>query len=147
MAIDSQTETKIVALIARGDSYKSIKEQLNKDGVSLSLPSISKIKERNTQALSYIKGEIVAHELSKTTKILDKARDLIDQKLDGDQPIALKDLTTLSKEMFNQSQIESGKPTSITNSPELAKAQLKTLLEAINSGKDEDIAKAIFIDA
>jgi len=178
MAIDTQTETKIVAMIARGDTYADIQSQLLNDGIKLSIPGISKIKARNEQALSFIQNKMMEVEASKSAQILSKARNLIDKKLDkmddttdlddledhkdemefpdymklkesikSRNNITVKDLTTVSKEFFNQSQIEAGRPTSITESPEQAKKNLKVLLEAINSGNEEAMAKAIFLDA
>jgi hypothetical protein len=143
--------------------------------------AISDVKKRNGQALSYIQQKLADHEISKTTRILEKTRAMIEKRLeaaDGNSTqmrelielrdeglidddeyaklsyqsmrandISIKDLTTVSKEMFTQSQIEAGKPTSITESPEQAKQNLRTLLAAINSGKEEDIVGAIFLDA
>lgn len=179
--IDAKTETQVVALIARGDSYSSIVEQLAKDGISLTPAAITGIKQRNTQALSYIQQRLADHEIGKTTRILDKTRNMIEKKLDdagkcederlelrelydngeidareylrrNDElvrryHVTIKDLTTVSKEMFTQSQIEAGKPTSITETPEQAKKNLQTLLEAIQGGKEEDMVKAVFLDA
>lgn len=175
---DAQTETKIVALIARGDTYQSIKERLAKDGVEISISQISNIKDRNLDSLEYIKNSLVKHETTNATRIMGKARQLVEDKLDaamgndkirsdalralleGDiekdeyesimretgSQIALKDLVTTSKEFFNQSQIEAGKPTSITENPTQAKENLKRLLEAINSGDEQRIVEAIFIE-
>lgn len=177
--IDAQTETKIVALIARGDSYQSIKEQLEQENITVSISLIGKVKERNAEALTYISKELVKHETTNARRIMGKARDLVEKQLDeaagneelrsdalraflsGDitkdeldtvlhntgRQIALKDLITASKEFFNQSQIEAGKPTSITESPEQAKKNLKTLLEAIDKGDEAAMVKGIFIDA
>ena len=178
--IDTQTETRIVVLKARGDTYEDIKKALAKDGIEMSISGLQKVIERNKAAMDYIKGELVQHQTTKTSRILDKAREQIEKKLDaaaGDVPvlqelielrdngdiddnefarlsmqavsshgISLRDLVTTSKEMFNQSQIEAGRPTSITESPEQAKKNLQTLLEAINNRDDKAMVDAIFID-
>ena len=178
--ITSQVEAKIVAMLARGDTYAKIRENMIADeGRSPAILTLSNIKKRNLDSIQIIKNKLTQIEVAKTEDLLMKTRHLIERKLDASldesvppklqalyddgviddkefetryqkvlnaRNIALKDLTTVSKEMFNQSQIESGRPTSITNSPELAKQQLDTLLRAINTGKEEDIAKAIFID-
>jgi hypothetical protein len=60
--------------------------------------------------------------------------------------IPLRDLIAASKEMFNQTQIEAGKPTSITESPEQAKRNLQTLLQAIHNRDDKAMVDAIFLD-
>lgn len=178
--LDTQTETKIVALIARGDTYEQIRQHLQREGVSISISGLQKVKQRNTDALSYINKKLIDHQATKTARILEKARDQIEKKLDAangesgslqelvdlrnsgeiddqefarlsfevvsKQSLSIKDLTTVSKEMFNQSQIEAGKPTSISDNPTQAKENLMKLLAAINSGDEKQIAEAIFID-
>jgi len=178
--LTTQAEVRIVALIARGDTYATIQAQLKKDGISITIPTISKIKLRNEDALKAIKTQMIKVESSKSATILEKSRNLIEKKLDkaeddsipeeltqalenGDidfkdylkevsrvqnsRRLSVGELNMVAKEAFNQSQIESGKPTSITDSPEQAKHNLERLLSAINSGKEEDIVKAIFLDA
>lgn len=176
--IDAQTETRIVALIARGDTYQSIKDQLAKDDIDISTSHIGYIKERNQESLDYIKNSLIQHETTNATRIMGKARQLVEDKLDSaadndkirsealraflsheiekdeyesilretSSQIALKDLVTTSKEFFNQSQIESGKPTSITENPAQAKENLKRLLTAINNNDEKEIVKAIFLE-
>jgi len=179
--IDTQTEIKIVARMARGDTYAEIKDDLSKEGVDISLSGLTDIKQRNSAALEQIKSSLVAHETSKSARILDKAKKQIEQKLDSaetfevkmavlrdklesgeiiqgeydsmvrvlefDSKITIKDLVTVSKEMFNQSQLEAGKPTSITENPEENKRNLMILLKAINEGDEIGMLKAIFPDA
>ena len=178
--LDTQNETRIVVLKARGDTYEDIKKALAKDGIEMSISGLQKVIERNKEAMTYIKGELVQHQTTKTSRILDKTREQIERKLDaanGDVPvlqelielrdageiddnefarlsmqavsahgISMRDLVSTSKEMFNQSQIEAGKPTSITESPEQAKRNLSTLLEAINNRDDKAMIDAVFID-
>lgn len=178
--IDTQTETRIVVLKARGDTYEDIKKTLAKDGIEMSVSGLQKVIERNKEAMTYIKGELVQHQTTKTSRILEKTREQIEKKLDaaaGDVPvlqelielrdagdiddnefarlsmqavsshgIPLRDLISASKEMFNQSQIEAGKPTSITESPEQAKRNLQTLLQAIHDRDDKGMVDAIFLD-
>jgi len=179
--IDAQTEVRIVALIARGDSYTSIQSTLKDEGVDLSLSGITDIKQRNTVALEQIKSSLAQHEVSKATRILDKARKQIEDKLDSTDKlekelseikeaydnkeidfrvysesidraerkykISIKDLTTVSKEMFNQSQLEAGKPTAIASNPEENKRNLMILLKAINEGDTVGMLHGIFPDA
>ncbi|HET8708955.1 MAG TPA: hypothetical protein VFL85_01600 [Candidatus Saccharimonadales bacterium] len=61
--------------------------------------------------------------------------------------LSVSELTSLTKEMFNQSRLEEGKATSITESPTQAKEHLKTLLQAINDKDDHKLVEAIFTDA
>lgn len=179
--IDTPTEIKIVARLARGDTYQSIKDDLAKEGVDISLSGITDIKQRNSMALEQIKSSLVQHETSKSARILDKARKglesalddhenyredlkkLVQAREDGDidwsefiiaksdldraSHLTAKDLTTISKEMFNQSQIEAGKPTTITENPEENKRNLMILLKAINDKDEVTMLKTLFPDA
>lgn len=178
--IDTATETKIVALLARGDTLQQVKDFLADQGTELSISGIQAVKNRNTEALSYVKNKLMEHNTSNSARILDKARKQLEQKLDNSDKsqieidklqemyndgeidakellrrsdevrrrynINVKDLTTISKEMFNQSQVEAGKPTSITENPAQQKENLRTLLDAINKGDEAAIANAIFLD-
>lgn len=178
--IDTQTETRIVVLKARGDTYEDIKTTLAKEGIEMSISGLQKVIERNKEAMTYIKGELVQHQTTSTARILNKTREQIEQKLDaanGNVPvlqelielrdagdiddqefarlsmraveshgISIRDLTSVSKEMFNQSQIEAGKPTSITENPEQAKQNLQTLLLAIKNNDTKGMVDAIFLN-
>lgn len=177
--IDSQTETRALALLARGDSYDDIVSTFVREGTPVSKSTLVSVKRRNTETLKYMQDALVQHELNKSTQILAKARQLlekkihkallVDDKLDEltqelkDHEIELnqyellvktlrKDdisvavLTTLTKEMFNQSQVEQGKPTVISENPQQARENLKTLLQAIDAKDEEKILKAIFVE-
>lgn len=179
-SIDAATETRIVAMIARGDTYEAIRRVLKDEGITIALSTISDVKKRNTDALKYMQDALVQHETNQSTKLLSKSRQLLERKLNRalhqDEEMAdlkeqyvegeidqgqfnvlmeralkseltVAELTSLTKEMFNQSQVEQGKPTSITENPAQAKENLKTLLEAINSKDDKAIVQAIFPDA
>lgn len=61
--------------------------------------------------------------------------------------LSIAELNALSKESFNQSQLEANKPTSIVESPEQAKAHLQVLLHAIANRDDAATLKALFPDA
>lgn len=61
--------------------------------------------------------------------------------------LSVQELNSLSKEAFNQSQIEAGKPTSITETPEQAKQSLGVLLAAISKGDDAAVLAALFPSA
>lgn len=178
--LNSADQTRVVAMIARGDTYDSIKRVLSTEGIDIGISAISEVKRRNMDALRYMQDALIQHEAHQSTKILSKSRRLIERKLDralsqdeefadikeryasGEidefqlkrlmelamrQELSVGELTSLTKEAFNQSQVEQGKPTSITENPAQAKENLKTLLEAINSGDEALMAKAIFLDA
>lgn len=175
--LSTQTETQIIAMIARGDTYGAIQQAFKLKDESISISTISTVKKRNLEALKYMQGVIVEQSTNQSTKILAKSRELIDRKLDRalkqDDEIAeikqkfedgelessefmhlldratkheltVTELTSLTREMFNQSQVEQGKPTSISDNPAQAKENLKTLLEAINNKNETAILEAIF---
>jgi hypothetical protein len=176
--ISTAQETKVVAMIARGDTYPTIVDKLAEDGIEISTSTITRIKDRNSEALAFMKNTMLEQQASTASRILHRSREIIESRLSDDDKyweiikelneklesgeidekqywtmrptapsLSLRDLTSVSKEMFNQSQIEAGKPTAITDNPAQAKENLKVLLDAINKGSDEDIAKAIFLDA
>lgn len=165
---DTETQLKILAFIARGDTYDSISKELN-----IPPATISSIKKRNESALDMIKGKLVEHQISNSRKILDKSHQLIERKLDkaltADQErqellkalddkeitvdefqaristlerVTLTELNATSREAFNQSQIEAGKPTSIS-SPAEAKQQLTDLVEALKDGNEVELFKMV----
>lgn len=178
--LDGNTESQVVAMLARGDTHQQIVDWLDKEkGISMSLANIGVIKKRNEEGMNFIKTELMKHEQTVAATILDKTRRLINSRLDkaltleetlkklrdsfdsGDitdseyyrqvdielkNRLTVQELTSLSKESFNQSQIEAGKPTSITESPEQAKAHLQTLLAAISKRDDSATLKALFPD-
>lgn len=156
-------EIKVVALLARGDTFKQIAE-----AVGISEGSITNIKERNADTLDDVRVKLVLQKTKQAKKILSRSHDLIEQRLSAEEKyyddrvdlkeslengeitytqylsglraiptISLAELTGLSKEMFNQSQIEDGKPTSIPggagdNSSDAAK-KLQDLIDALHS--------------
>lgn len=179
-SLDASTEMRVVAMIARGDTYEAIKGALASEGIQIATSTISAIKRRNPDALKHIQDAIMVNETHQSTKLLVKSRQLLERKLNRalnqDEEIeeltekyhngeiteiefnhllqkaikselSVAELTSLTKEMFNQSQVEQGKPTSITENPAQAKENLKKLLEAINSKDDKAIVEAIFVDA
>lgn len=176
--VSTAQETKIVAMIARGDSYETVVRNLKEEGVDIAKTTVMRVKDRNAEALAFMKNTMLEQQASTAGRILNRSRELIEKRLsDSDnywevikelneklesgeidenqyntmRPIAPKisitELNSVAKEMFNQSQIEAGKPTAITNNPVQAKENLKTLLEAIQRGDDKKIAEAIFTDA
>lgn len=61
--------------------------------------------------------------------------------------LTVKDLTSISKESFNQSQIEQGKPTSIAENPAQAKESLGKMLSAIANNDQAAMLRTLFPDA
>jgi hypothetical protein len=81
--LDAQTETQVVAMIARGDTQQQIVDWLKttKD-IELSPKTISLIKSRNAESLKFMQGELIRHEVTAAESLLDKSRKLIDRQLD-----------------------------------------------------------------
>lgn len=178
--LDTQSETEVVAYIARGDSYEDIINTFAGRGVVLSRANLTHIKSRNSQALTFMQDAIVEQQLSHAATILRKSRQLLEGKLDKQftiqheldelktrfdkqeidfkqyfdmcQAVVKRELTaselnSITKEAFNQSQVEAGKPTAITESPIQARKNLEVILQAIASGDDKAAVKALFLDA
>lgn len=160
--IDIQTESKIVALMARGDSYKQIMEQ-----VDVNINTLTKIKKRNQDNLTLIKQKSLELEQSNAQAIKDKANKLLSNKLDAamnNQALLLKakqdwlddvitfkeyevllrqhkdisvtELVTVSREMHSQSQDH--------NDDKAPQKDLKALTEAIKNGDTVQLNQMIF---
>lgn len=167
--IDTETSLKILARIARGDTYKEIS-----DAMGIAIMTISDLKKRNQSALETIQSRMLDHQVSTSKKILDKAHGLIEKKLDkatkadeyreelkrqldaGELDIreysslmntvyepTLTELNAISKESFNQSQIEQGKPTSIGSGSHDTTEQLTALVQALNAGDEVELYKMV----
>lgn len=178
--LDTQTETEVVAYIARGDSYEDIITTLQGRGFSLSRTNLTHIKKRNSEALSFMKNAITETQLSHAASILRKSRQLLENKLDKQlqiqheldelkveydkgnldfkeyykmyegiikKELSASELNSITKESFNQSQVEQGKPSSITESPDQARKNLQKVLNAISAGDDKAAVEALFLDA
>ncbi len=81
--LETQLETQVVAMIARGDTQQSIADWLlSAHGLEVAVNTISVIKGRNAEALKFMQAEIVKHETSAVTTLLSKSRRLTDSQLD-----------------------------------------------------------------
>lgn len=145
--INKITEKKILAMIARGDRYADISQE-----VGLSVSGIKKVKKRNPISLAKMEEIITEKQAISASRLLEKSHREIEKKLDkalaGEEDIKLRDLVGVSKEMFNQVQIEHGKPTSIatssTQDPLEAKKELKSLLKALKANDAVELQRIIF---
>lgn len=80
--LNNVEEIRIVALLARGDTYIGIREQIAEEfGRHLSDMTIRKVKKRNKDNLKLIKERIVAKEAYRAENIRDKANNLINARL------------------------------------------------------------------
>lgn len=175
--LDSQTETRVVAMIARGDTYETIAQTLEGEGSPLAISTISAIKKRNAEALAYMKRVMLEEQTTQSGKLLAKSRTLIERKLDRalrvdeelkelinelhdgvidpkeysmrsagilGHELTITELNSVTKEAFNQSQIEQGKPTAISNNPQQAREDLGHLLDAIKTGDEVRLQQIVF---
>lgn len=179
-ALDTKTETEVVAYIARGDSYNTILKTLEDKGFSATKGTLTNIKKRNSEALEYMQTAMQEQQLSHATTLLRKSRQLLERKLDQSleldndldklkklydndeidfdqysrrldvllrKELSATELNSITKESFNQSQVEQGKPSSITENPTQARANLAKLLNAISTNDERAAMEAIFLDA
>jgi hypothetical protein len=170
IATDKLTEMKILAMIVRGDTHRSIAEEMN-----INVNTVTAIKKRNPDTIKIMREKLAEKQISSAQKILTKSRRLMESKLDqyesnedkrleimrqfedGEinhkemtQELAkyptgsLTELTAVSREMFNQNQVENNKPTSIPGNSSEQKQQLVDLVRAIESGDEVKLQQIIF---
>lgn len=152
-------EIKAVALLARGDSnasvaretgisessIKNIKER-NADTLQVIRAELVARETKKAKKLLDRSHELIEKRLDNESTTFEN-RDKLQEKYDDGEitnsqylqglrslpMLTLTELTALSKEMFNQSQVEEGKPTSISagtgTTPQDAKSRLRQLLD------------------
>jgi superfamily II RNA helicase len=159
-------ETKIVALLARGDTYQQIQaafEGLRK----LNEKTIRKVKIRNKENLDLIKERQLQREEADALAIKQKANKLISRRLDQSdhdaealvkanedfakgtinykewqtlvaklKPTSLPELVSVSREMHNQSSTETP--------PQTPHKDLQALVAAIRSGDEVRLSEMVF---
>ena len=107
---DPKTELTILAMLARGDTQQQIARRMD-----LSPDNISKIKARNLDALEVMQTKMIERTASLAAQNHELAMQRLNKRLENEnQFIETKDLVSVSKEMFQQKQIENREPTSIT---------------------------------
>lgn len=104
--LDAQTETQVVAMIARGDTHSQIIDWLEKaKEVTLAPNTITLIKKRNAEAIQFMQSKLTEHETTLSTQILAKSRQLIDKRLDKNMQLE-QDLRKL-REKYESDEIDS----------------------------------------
>lgn len=162
VGISVQDETKIVALLARGDSYNAIHTE-----TGVSLDTIGKVKKRNKENLDIITQKSLELEHSNAQAIKDKANKMLSKKLDADErnqdvllqakedwlnnviefkqyedilrrhkALSVSELVAVSKEMHAQA--------STGDSDKTPQADLTALTEAIRNGDTVQLNQMIF---
>lgn len=157
-----EEETKIVALLARGDTQESIEKE-----IGISQQTVSAVKKRNKENLAIISQKMLAkatedalsikqdanakisHRLKrddKAAQILDKAYDqYLNEEIDLKQfteaarrikELSINELVSVSKAMHDQSTAE--------EKPPATQSDLAALAMAIRSGDEVKITQAVF---
>jgi hypothetical protein len=78
-----EEETKIIALLARGDSKAEIQAALAETGRPLSVGAIAAVKKRNIETFMRLKAIRIDREVSKAIAIRDQANRVLESELDG----------------------------------------------------------------
>lgn len=142
--IDTSTELKVIAMLARGDSMSAISEE-----IGISHVTVANIKKRNPDTLAIVKTKLVERQSVLASRILAKANAKIEQRLDEDDNkdsltrMSVKDLTSISHELFNQRQVEEGNPTSISASDPKAREAFDKLKQAIKNGDTVELQRLV----
>lgn len=157
-----ETETRIVALLARGDEQKSIAQET---GVNQN--TVGRVKLRNKENLEIIKQQLLVKAAEDADSIKQKANTKLSRKLDRDDKVveiidkahedylegeisikeyseilrkvkelSVGELVQVSKEMHNQ--------TTAIEKPPATQADLAYLAAAIASGDEVKITQAVF---
>lgn len=166
--LDVQQEA--ISRLARGDSYKAIAKDLKVSEATISkLKKENTELIENAGKLIIAKKIAGAIEiLDQTHKLIQEKLDqaqqanereaqlwqmFLDRKityLDYTREvralpaISLNDLTSLSREMFHQSQLEQGKPTQVVANTQEAKENLMKLTKALGKGDEVELQRIIF---
>lgn len=80
-------------MIARGDKHQQIVDQLASEDITIALSTISAIKKRNTEAIAFMKNQMIEAEASTATRLIHKSRMLLEKRLDQ----GIKDEDELNK--------------------------------------------------
>lgn len=168
---DLDLELQVIAMLARGDTHEAIHKET---GLAITTvaqikkrnpKALATIADRlvahkatrarqlldKTQSIIESKLDRVSDSEAKRDKYFQQFRDgLLSYEEYRDLVVNLTDaslteLNAISKEAFHQSQIESGKPTSIAaNSPHEAKEELLALAQAIKDGDEVVLERIVF---
>jgi len=82
MKLSVSEEVKIVAMLARGDTYANIREQMAEEGRTVTDVTIGRVKNRNSENLSLIKSKLMAIEEADALSIKRKANTLLKKRLE-----------------------------------------------------------------
>lgn len=163
---DNHTKIKAWLFDSRGIdlSLKSLGVIKKRNGQALDYMKSEITKHELTVAGTILdkSRKLIDRRLNRAMKIEDEMKE-VQRQLDAEEidqttywqavdailrnQLTISELNSLTKESFNQSQIEAGRPTTIAETPTQMKASLAPLLAAIANNDQEAAIKAIFPDA
>lgn len=140
---DPELERRIVTLIARGYTYPSISLETD-----VPVSTIKKISKRNQESIAKVKAGVVRWQIKSARRILEMSHKEIEKKLDlamvGEEDIPIRDLVSISKEMFSQSQVEDGKCSAVVASQAQTEAYTSEILHALQVGDEVELQRILF---
>jgi hypothetical protein len=163
-----QEETRIVALLARGDTHAQIQEQMAREFRGVHMRTIAAVKKRNKENFDIIRARLLEkqeHDASalkeKANKMISKKLDIEDKKLEIIQraredylngAISLKELTEILKrhrettltELVSVSKEMHNQSSEDPDSKPDAQKDLSDLVNAIRSGDEVKLQQIIF---
>lgn len=166
---DNNTAIKILAMISRGDPYSKITEATGVPAATISdikgrnTHALAIMQERmiehevsKSKKILDKAHTIIEKKLDKVAKADETREELLQQFVNKEiewkeyqarvaliPDSSLTELNAVSREAFNQSRVEDGKPTSITSSPSETKEQLMALVDAIKNGDEVKLFKMV----
>lgn len=171
--LSTAVELEIVGRLARGDTYSSIARDLEvspgsitnvkkRNEAALAYIQQQLVEEKASSATRILKKshQIIEKKLDAAQTYEEKRREIWenwhnsdhtdddrkerDTALAGLRDVTLTEATSVAREMFNQSQVEQGKPTAITATEQ--KERVKDLAERIKNGDVIELQRLILTD-
>jgi hypothetical protein len=102
--LTAEEETKILALIVRGDTYSEIQKIMEKEHRHVTQVTITKVKQRNKKNLEIIKARMQAKAETDAMALKDKANKILDKKLDRSE--ATEDILAKAQADYLDKKIE-----------------------------------------
>lgn len=165
-----ETKLQVLALFARGDTYEQVStatgikipalqkiKERNKAALEVIQNRMIDYKVSKSKKILDKTHSLIDKKLDKVAASWRNREELEAKYKSGEIPyeefikqsvgftdVTLTELNSVSREAFNQSQIESGKPTSIANSPHEATQDLMRLVEALKGGDEIVLERLVF---
>lgn len=147
--LNNAIEMEIVAMIARGDTYPTIREVVEKKYErNISAGLITTIKKRNSEALATIQQALIQREQDDAEGLLIRTRRLLGRQLRdverGKVHIRFNELTAISREMFHESRVEQGLDGAVATPTGDPKEKLKELQQLMEENDEVRLERIVF---